>query len=148
VAGENVEGYAGDLTPEETWDILKNEPNAVLVDVRSAAEWKFIGVPDLASIGKATACIEWKSYPGAGDSMVEKTDFTDLVKAACPDPDAKIISLCRSGQRSITTSKILTAAGFNFCYNVLEGFEGNMDDDKHRGQTGGWKVRGLPWMQT
>jgi rhodanese-related sulfurtransferase len=70
--------------------------------------------------------------------MIENTDFIDQVKSICPNPDTKILSLCRSGQRSISTSIVLTN----------EGFEGDMNDDKHRGQTGGWKVRGLAWKQT
>jgi rhodanese-related sulfurtransferase len=148
VANGNVAGYAGDVTPQEAWEILKNEKNAVLLDVRSAAEWKFIGIPDLASIDKDVTAIEWKNYPGAGDSMIENTDFIDQVKSICPNPDTKILSLCRSGQRSISTSIVLTNEGFNQCYNVKEGFEGDMNDDKHRGQTGGWKVRGLAWKQT
>ena len=148
VADEAVEGYAGDITPEEAWEILKSEENAVLVDVRSAAEWKFIGSPDLSSIGQTAALIEWKGYPGSGDSMVENPDFIANVKAACPDSKAKILSLCRSGQRSISTSVLLTQEGYSQCYNVLEGFEGNKNDNEQRGQVGGWKVRGLPWKQS
>ena len=122
MANRNVAGYAGDVTPQDAWGILKNEKNAVLVDVRSAAEWKFIGIPDLASIDKEVATIEWKNYPGAGGSMVENTDFIDQIKSICPNPDTKILSLCRSGQRSISTSIVLTNEGFNQCYNVKEGF--------------------------
>lgn len=80
--------------------------------------------------------------------MVENTDFIDQIKSICPNPDTKILSLCRSGQRSISTSIVLTNGGFNQCYNVKEGFEGDMNDDKHRGQTGARKFRGLAWKQT
>ncbi len=143
MADQNVEGYAGDLTPEETWEILKNEESAVLIDVRSQAEWSFVGVTDLSSLSKEALSIEWKSFPG----MVDNPNFVDQVSAACPDKNAKIFSLCRSGQRSIATSKALTNAGFSQCYNILEGFEGDTDDAAHRGHTGGWKFRGLPWKQ-
>jgi rhodanese-related sulfurtransferase len=75
--------------------------------------------------------------------MIENTDFIDQVKSIFPNPDTKILSLCRSGQRSISTSIVLTNEDFNQCYNVKESFEGDMNDNKHRGQTGGWKVRDL-----
>ncbi len=147
MADESVEGYAGDLTPEETWEILKSEESAVLIDVRSAAEWAYVGVTDLSSIGKETQAIEWKSF-SASDGMVQNLNFADQVKTICPDPNAKVLSLCRSGVRSIATSKVLTEAGFTQAYNVLEGFEGDKDATDHRGQVGGWKVRGLPWKQS
>jgi rhodanese-related sulfurtransferase len=145
VANMNVEGYAGDLTAEESWEVLKSEENAVLVDVRSAAEWSYVGITDLSSLGKETAAIEWKRF--SGDGMVENPTFVEQVKAACPNPEAKVLSLCRSGVRSIATSKALTEAGFTQAYNVLEGFEGDKDTTEHRGQIGGWKFHGLPWKQ-
>ena len=73
MADETVEGYAGNLTPEETWEILKTEKDAVLVDVRSAAEWVYVGMVDLSSIGKEDAKIEWKSFSAGG--MVENPNF-------------------------------------------------------------------------
>ena len=145
MANETVEGYAGDLSPEETWEILKNEEDAVLVDVRSAAEWAYVGMVDISSLGKEDAKIEWKSFSAGG--MVENSDFAAQVAEISPNKDAKILSLCRSGVRSIATSKTLTEAGFSQAYNVLEGFEGDKDNAEHRGQTGGWKMRGLPWKQ-
>ena len=142
----NIGGYAGNMTLEKTWQILKNEKDAILIDVRSAAEWAYVGVTDLSSIGKEALTIEWKSY-SKNDGMVENQNFVDQVKELCPNYNAKIFSLCRSGVRSIATSKILTEAGFTHAYNVLEGFEGDKDITEHRGQLGGWKVRGLPWKQ-
>jgi rhodanese-related sulfurtransferase len=145
VADETVEGYAGNLTPEETWEILKTEKDAVLVDVRSAAEWVYVGMVDLSSIGKEDAKIEWKSFSAGG--MVENPNFAAEVDAVCTDKDVKVLSLCRSGVRSIATSKKLTEAGFTQAYNVLEGFEGDKDTAEHRATIGGWKFRGLAWKQ-
>ena len=135
--------YAGDLTPEETWEILKNEQSAVLIDVRTAAEWNYVGVADLTSLGKEQLTISWVTFPG----NLKNENFVAEVEAACPDKDAKVISICRSGVRSISSSDALTKAGYTQAYNVLEGFEGNKDDTSHRGSVGGWKVRGLPWKQ-
>ena len=143
MADGKVEGYAGDLTPEETWKILKNEQSAMLIDVRTAAEWNYVGVADLSNMGKEQLTISWVTFPD--DQKNE--NFIAEVEAACPDKDAKVISICRSGVRSISTSTALTEAGYTQAYNVLEGFEGDKNDDEHRGNTGGWKVRGLPWKQ-
>ena len=139
----NVEGYAGNTTPTETWKILKNDEYSILIDVRSAAEWAYVGVTDLASIDKEAITIEWKSFP----NMVINPDFINQVKQVCASPEIKIFSLCRSGQRSVATSRVLTEAGFKNCYNVLEGFEGDKDIKEHRGCNGGWKFCGLPWKQ-
>lgn len=145
MADENVEGYAGNLTPEEAWEIMKSEENAVLIDVRSGAEWAYVGMVDLSSLGKQDVKIEWKAF--SNGVMAENPNFVAEVTAACPDKAAKVLSLCRSGVRSIATSKVLTEAGFAQAYNVLEGFEGDKDTQEHRGQTGGWKHRALPWKQ-
>ena len=138
-----VDGYAGDITPVETWETLKNDERSILIDVRSAAEWAYVGITDLETIHKEAAKIEWKIFPNMAINPV----FINQVKVICDSPDIKIFSLCRSGQRSIETSRILTEVGFKKCYNVLEGFEGNMDNNKHRGYSGGWKFHGLPWKQ-
>jgi rhodanese-related sulfurtransferase len=138
-----VKGYAGDLTPAETWKILQNNERSILIDVRSTAEWAYVGVTDLSSIGKEAYTIEWKSFP----DMLINSNFINQVKEICTNREIKILSLCRSGQRSISTSQALTDAGFKQCYNVLEGFEGDKDSAEHRSQSGGWKFHGLPWKQ-
>jgi len=141
---KKVEDYAGDMTPEEAWHLLKSDQNSVLIDVRSAAEWAFVGTADLSNIGKEIITIEWKSFP----NMAVNANFIDQVKKICPNPETKILSLCRSGQRSIATSQTLTKAGYKECYNVSEGFEGDKNKEGQRGLTGGWKYHGLPWKQS
>ena len=138
-----VEGYAGDISSIEAWEILKSDKTSILIDVRSQAEWAYVGVTDLASINKNAAMIEWKSFP----DMTINPNFIKQVKEICTGPNVLIFSLCRSGQRSIATSRALTEAGFKNCYNVLEGFEGDKNNKEHRGQSGGWKFYGLPWKQ-
>lgn len=139
----NDKVYAGDKSPEETWEILASEPHAMLVDCRTEAEWAFVGFPILDELDKPVLFIEWLAYP----SMAPNPSFVPAVAAEIPDKDTAILFLCRSGQRSQAAAAALTAAGYSKCFNVLEGFEGDKDDTGHRGQIAGWKARGLPWRQ-
>ena len=137
------EAYAGDLNPAATWRELSKDPSACLVDVRTDAEWSFVGLPDLSSIGKQMACVSWKLFP---DNALNP-GFVEQVRAAGVDPGQPVFLICRSGQRSKDAAIALTAAGFTSCYNVAEGFEGDKDPSGHRGSVNGWKVAGLPWRQ-
>ncbi len=135
--------YAGDVTVQEAWRILKEHEDAFLVDVRTRAEWNWVGVPALSDIGKEPAFIEWQQFP-SGDL---NPNFVDAVKAQAPDRDAPVLFLCRSGARSEAAAKALTAAGLTKCFNISDGFEGPPDDQHHRGRLAGWKAAGLPWIQ-
>jgi len=137
------EGYAGDLRPAEAWALLKEDPKAVLIDVRTAPEWGFVGVPRLDGLGKETLCISWQAYP----DMARNADFAAEVAAKGVGKDQPVLLLCRSGARSKAAAMALTQAGFGPCYNVAEGVEGDRDGALHRGSVGGWKVAGLPWAQ-
>lgn len=137
------EGYAGDVSPKEAWDMLTKEDSAVLVDCRTDAEWNFVGIPDLGSLDKDVALIPWQEYPAMGLNP----GFVDQVTALGVDRDAPVLFLCRSGQRSRSAAQALTAAGFSRAFNISDGFEGPPDGDRHRGRTAGWKVSGLPWKQ-
>ncbi len=135
--------YAGDKTPQETWDLLSGQPEALLIDVRSSAEWSFVGVPDLSGVGKEVVLAAWQEFP----DMSVNPAFVNQVQNVAPGLSTPLLFLCRSGQRSQAAAAALTAAGYTACYNVLEGFEGNKNDAGHRGTVGGWKVCGLPWKQ-
>lgn len=141
-------GYAGDVSVETAWSMLSAEPAAVLIDVRSTAEWSFVGVPDLSSLGKETALVEWQSFP----SMAQNPSFLSTVKSVLAQRvggvDAPVLFLCRSGARSRSAALALTAAGYTACYNVAGGFEGDLDRERHRGHVSGWKAAGLPWVQS
>jgi rhodanese-related sulfurtransferase len=139
----NDRSYAGDVSPEEAWARLQSDPDCVLIDVRTDAEWNFVGLPDLSGIGKETHCISWVRFPGG----VPNDSFLEEVKRAGVAPDQTVLCLCRSGQRSIAAAVALTENGYGQAFNVLEGFEGDKDAENHRGTKGGWKVRGLPWAQ-
>jgi rhodanese-related sulfurtransferase len=128
--------YAGALEPSEAWALLQHDPSARLVDVRSRAEWEYVGrVPDAVEI-------EWKTWPG----MVPNPAFLGALSGAI-DPAAPALFMCRSGARSSDAATAATAAGFTECYNVLQGFEGDRDADGHRNTVGGWRAAGLPWVQ-
>ena len=135
--------YAGDLDVTEVWNRLWNEPNSVLVDVHSAAEWNYVGLPDLSSLKRDVVCSEWQSYPG----MARNEGFLAEIEEAGIAKDAVIFLLCRSGVRSKNAAILLTAAGYQNCFNVAGGFEGDKDESDHRGKIGGWKFAGLPWSQ-
>lgn len=135
--------YAGDVTPAEAWSRLEADAGTVLIDVRTDAEFNYVGRPDLASIGKDVALVSWVDFPAGA----RNPDFVEEVKDLGVTPDQTILFLCRSGVRSRHTAAVMTQAGYPNCYNVLEGFEGDKDASGHRGTVGGWKVAGLPWKQ-
>lgn len=136
--------YEGDITPEEAWEMLLDNPKAVLVDVRTEAEWRLVGVPDTSQTGREPVFAEWVNYPQGAPNANFLAELAD--SGLTPDTGAPVIFLCRSGQRSIGAAKAATAAGMGPAYNILDGFEGGPDADGHRGVQG-WKASGLPWRQ-
>ena len=137
-------GYAGNVTPETAWKILKDHKDAVLIDVRTRAEWNYVGLPDLEQTGKKPALLEWQVFP----SMQPNPDFVAQLSGAVGNKEAPLLFLCRSGVRSAAAAKAMTAAGYSTCLNVSDGFEGPLDGSAKRGTSGGWKASGLPWRQT
>jgi rhodanese-related sulfurtransferase len=132
-----------DITPKATWEALRNDPQAALVDVRTDAEWNFVGLPDLASLAKQTVLIPWQIYPG----MQVNGHFADQLHKAGLTPLHRIHFICRSGARSLAAGQAAQAAGFPHAFNVADGFEGPVDAQGHRGTVAGWKADGLPWRQ-
>lgn len=135
--------YAGDITPAEGWALLSDDPDAVLVDVRTGAEWKWVGVPDLSGLGRDVVFVEWVH----SDGRRNENFVADLIAAGVTPGKRPVIFLCRSGNRSIPAATAATAAGIAPSYNMVEGFEGQLDEAGHRGVTG-WRAEGLPWKQT
>ncbi|MEK9646113.1 MAG: rhodanese-like domain-containing protein [Alphaproteobacteria bacterium] len=125
------------------WEELRRNPDARMVDVRTKAEWSFVGIPDLAKAGKEVDLVEWQSFP----TMEQNGAFVEEVSARIADKSSPVYLLCRSGARSRSAAMALTAAGYETCFNVRGGFEGPHDGEKHRGTTEGWKAQGLPWVQ-
>jgi rhodanese-related sulfurtransferase len=132
-----------DVQPQEAWAALQREARAQLVDVRTDAEWAYVGLPDLGPLGKRLVPISWQVPP----TMEVNPTFIDELRAAGLRPDDPLYFLCRSGARSRAAAEAAAAAGFAHAFNVADGFEGPLDADGHRGTRAGWKVAGLPWRQ-
>ena len=134
--------YSGDVTPADTYAALEQDPTAVLVDVRTQAEWAYVGVPDLSALGRQAILVEWDGYPGGA----RNDGFVDQLLEAGIRAGTAVYFLCRSGVRSMHAAQAATAAGLGPAYNITDGFEGQLDGQHHRG-VGGWKSAGLPWRQ-
>ena len=136
--------YAGDISAAEAWERLRNDPRAQLVDVRTMAEWNFVGVPDLAPLNRRVHCVEWQNFPTGAPNP----QFTAQAgQALGADKTQTVLLICRSGARSRAAAIALTRAGYEKAFNVAGGFEGDIDDEGHRGNVTGWKASGLPWRQ-
>ena len=128
--------YAGALTPSEAHEIWQAAPGAQLVDVRTRAEWDYVGrIPGAIEI-------EMLTYPGNRPNPAFLPELERQV-----DKESLVMFICRSGGRSHNAAVLATQVGYGACYNVLEGFEGNKDSQGHRNTLGGWRVAGLPWTQ-
>jgi len=126
------------LNPKQSWALLQENSAAVMVDVRTAIEHSFVGCPPNA------INIAWKEFP----AMQANEQFIAQVEEKVTDKNAPVLLLCRSGVRSVAAANALEAAGFTRLINIVEGFEGALDDDKHRGNIDGWRFHGLPWQQS
>nr|WP_319563572.1 rhodanese-like domain-containing protein [uncultured Rhodoferax sp.] len=127
--------YAGGVPPQLAW-VLVQSGQAVLVDVRTAEERKFVGhVP-------GSVHVAWAS----GTAMTRNPRFVRELEAKT-GKDAVLLLLCRSGKRSDLAADAAAKAGFTRVFNVLEGFEGEIDEQQHRGSLGGWRSYNLPWVQ-
>ena len=126
------------LTPQQAWDLMQQNTDAVLVDVRTKVEHAFVGHPIDA------VHIAWKEAP---DWQVN-TQFVTDVKKHVPDRNTPVLLLCRSGLRSVDAAKALEEAGYQRLINIIDGFEGSLDSLNHRGNLGGWRFNGLPWVQS
>jgi glyoxylase-like metal-dependent hydrolase (beta-lactamase superfamily II)/rhodanese-related sulfurtransferase len=134
-APQPADGYAGDVPPAVAWDWVQ-QGRAVLVDVRTDAEREWVGyVPGAVPLA-------WKQWPG----MQPNPGFDDGVRSLLRGDGRPLLMLCRSGARSIAAARRATELGAT-AYNVLEGFEGDLDEHGQRGRRGGWRYRGLPWRQ-
>jgi rhodanese-related sulfurtransferase len=132
-----------DIGPSETWKALREDPEAVLIDVRTDAEWNFVGLPDLAEAGKQVLLVPWQLYP----SMQVNAAFAEDLRKAGLTAENRLFFICRSGARSQSAGQAAVAAGFPSSFNVADGFEGPVDRAGHRGTLAGWKAEGLPWRQ-
>lgn len=128
--------FEGALTPAEAHEVLQLAPGAKLVDVRTRAEWEWVGrIPSAVEI-------EWQTWPGGQPNP----QFVPQLKREV-SPESLVMFICRSGARSGAAARAAKEAGFGQAYNVLEGFEGDRDANGQRNRIGGWRFAGLPWIQ-
>lgn len=138
-----------EVDPVTAYQLLESRPDIALVDVRTRAEWAFVGVPDLGATGRPLWMVEWVTFPG----QAQNTNFLDeLAEHMGESPPGRLLFICRSGSRSMAAARAVAAALAGqgvaaHCTNVAEGFEGDLDAEGHRGSVNGWKTRGLPWRQ-
>lgn len=144
---QRIMSFAGNIDAREAWALLESDPKAQLVDVRTAAEWSFVGGPDLSALDRAALRVEWQTFPTMERNQNFEAAVEERLKAAGAQASTPILFLCRSGARSQAAAAAITAAGFKRCFNIESGFEGDLNAAKHRGETNGWKVCGLPWRQ-
>ena len=145
-----MENPVSEVGPKETWDGLREDDDAVLVDVRTHAEWSFVGLPDLSEMGKEPLLNQWATLPGMQQNTSFLEDLDGQLDGSVP---SKIYFLCRSGVRSLAAARLVSEAfaarGQSVeCVNIIGGFEGDLDPDRHRGNLNGWKNNGLPWRQS
>ncbi|MEM6387060.1 MAG: rhodanese-like domain-containing protein [Pseudomonadota bacterium] len=140
----------GQVDPTKAWQIIGTNSSARLIDVRTRAEWAFVGVPDITELAQEPLFVEWSRYP----DMSLNHAFAEEVEAATgSDSSGPLLFICRSGARSLNAA---TKVADHFarkgvsvtCLNVAEGFEGDLDASGHRGDQNGWKARGLAWRQS
>ncbi len=118
-----------------------------LIDVRTRAEWTFVGLPDLEKIGKRVLTVEWQTSPDSKIDAGFPERLTAVLDAAGANKDSELFFICRSGARSRMAAEAIAGVGYQRCRNVADGFEGPLDANRHRGQVGGWKAAGLAWVQ-
>lgn len=140
--------YRGDVTAGEAYALVEAESKAQIIDVRTKAEWAFVGVPDLSAFGKEAILAEWQRYP----AMEVVPDFVatveqELIRRGVGRDDT-VLFLCRSGARSLAAAQAMIGAGWRGSRNISGGFEGPPDSERHRGGLDGWKAAGLPWVQS
>lgn len=126
------------MNPSEAWNYMSEHPDGVLLDVRTKIEFSFVGHPVNATH------VAWKEAP----AWSVNPNFVDEVRTRVPDVNTPVLLLCRSGQRSMEAALALENAGYTDLTNVEEGFEGPLDERKHRGNLGGWRFHNLPWEQS
>ena len=126
---------AENVLSEAAWEALRSDPQARLVDVRTEAEWRGVGVPDTSQAGQRPVLLPWQFSPAQ-----RNPDFVYGLREAGLTSEQTLYFICRSGARSQAAAEAAHAAGYQHVYNVADGFEGG------RG-VAGWKAKGLPWSQ-
>ena len=135
--------YKRNLLPKMAVERLQNNPQALFVDVRSKAEFKYVGYPENSILIPWIDDPDWEPNPEAfSDAVMQELDSRENLS------DTEIILICRSGFRSNEALKCLENKGFTQVSHVASGFEGDLDENDHRGNLNGWRHDGMPWSQS
>ena len=135
--------YKRNLLPKMAVERLQNNPQALFVDVRSKAEFKYVGYPENSILIPWIDDPDWEPNPEAfSDAVMQELDSRENLS------DTEIILICRSGFRSNEALKCLENKGFTQVSHVASGFEGDLDENEHRGNLNGWRHDGMPWSQS
>ena len=132
------------ITPKEAFELLKSNPSAVLIDVRSSMEYLFVGH------AKGSIHVSWIDEPDWTINKHFAAEVRQLMLGGVSlskKDSAPVVLICRSGKRSLEAGEVLIKENFAEVYNVLEGFEGDLDENHQRSSLGGWRFHGLPWEQ-
>ncbi|MDX1950235.1 MAG: rhodanese-like domain-containing protein [Rickettsiales bacterium] len=136
--------FPEEILARDAFQILKNEKNSYLIDVRTLPEWSFSGLPNLSEINKEVLRISWLFYP----KMEFNSEFANHLQEEISDKESKLFFLCKVGGRSFDAAIMAKQLGYKNSYNVTNGFEGEKDEMGRRGFINGWKAEGLPWFQS
>ena len=129
-----------EINPKQAWNILREKPTAILLDVRSKVEFDYVGHPVDAVHVPIQEAPDWQTDPDFVQKVIERLGESSR--------DITILTICRSGKRSMLAAQLLEAQGYTHTANIAEGFEGDLDENRHRGNVNGWRFHGLPWKQT
>lgn len=131
------------------YEMLKNNKNSILVDVRSTEEFNLVGIVEAISFNNRMILLPWQSYQDGQ----QNPDFLSILKNKINiffnenTSDISLIFICRSGARSNYSANYLANLGYKNCYNIIDGFEGKMNSNNQRSMINGWKYNNLPWRQ-
>ena len=148
MSGQRPVGYAGDILAVDAYALLSTDKSSMLIDVRTQAEWAYVGTPDLTALDKTALFLEWQTYPSMQVDGQFAARLETMLESTGVDRGASLLFLCRSGARSRAAAIAMTNAGWGPCFNVSDGFEGQLDRLSRRRSVNGWKTAGLPWSQT
>jgi rhodanese-related sulfurtransferase len=133
----------------DAFHLLRDDPQAQLIDVRTRAEWSFVGCPELPFRDEPPIFIEWQTFPQMQIDASFARRLEDELSRRGVGADAPLVFLCRSGARSRHAAQAMIEAGRKGrCLNVTEGFQGPLDAQGHRSRVNGWQAEGLPWRQS
>jgi len=134
-----------EILPKEAYEILQQQKDAVLIDVRSSMEYEYVGHPLNALHVALKQPPTWETE----QSFVKNVELAlQQITEQKGSPDIPILMMCRSGARSALAAEMLITEGYTNVYNVLEGFEGDKDENGHRNTVNGWRFHNLPWEQS